>query len=113
MRFPVLSFRAMSFRAPPGVPGAPPGDAAADSDAPTDPHGFVGRDWDIGHPTAASQQAGLDHLIRIAMEQAAAEGWPAPEGTWTSRAEQVRGAAPGTAVADDGPGEAPGTLRHS
>jgi hypothetical protein len=30
-------------------------------------------------PTARSQRAGLDHLLRIAAEQAAATGRPAPD----------------------------------
>lgn len=51
MRFPAMGFRVMRFRAP---SASPPGTA------------------DTGHPTAESQQAGLDHLMRIAAEQAAA-----------------------------------------
>jgi hypothetical protein len=48
-------------------------------------------------PTARSQRAGLDHLLRIAAEQAAATGRPAP----------------GAAAADDAPDGALGAFPHS
>ena len=53
MRFHAVGFRLMRFRSPPAT--AP---ATADT----------------GRPTAESQQAGLDHLMRIAMNQAAGVG---------------------------------------
>jgi hypothetical protein len=72
MRFPVMRFRVMGFR----VPGfrvagfrAPP---AAAPRAPAVPPQFARRGRDSGYPAAESQQAGLDHLLRIALEQAAA-----------------------------------------
>jgi hypothetical protein len=33
-------------------------------------------EWSIGHPTVESQQAGLEHLTRITLEQAAARRRP-------------------------------------
>jgi hypothetical protein len=62
MRFQVMRLRVMRFRAPPAT--APR--------APAVPPQFAARDRDTDHPTAESQQAGLDHLLRIALEQAAA-----------------------------------------
>jgi hypothetical protein len=57
-----MRFRARRTAAPdaPDAPGAP-----------VVPPGLPGRDRDIGDPAAESQQAGLDHLRRIALEQAA------------------------------------------
>jgi hypothetical protein len=72
MRFHVTSFRVMRFRAPPvAAPGGPGMEAVAASDVTTPLPAFAGPVWNIGHPTAESQHAGLDHLMRIAMEQAA------------------------------------------
>jgi hypothetical protein len=75
MRFHVVNFRVMRFRAPP-APAPAPADADSSAVAASDVTAplpeLVGREWDIGHPTAESQRAGLDHLLRIAMEQAAA-----------------------------------------
>jgi hypothetical protein len=78
MRLSAMGFRVMPFRAPPV--SAP---AAAD----------------IGHPTAESQQAGLDHLIGVAVAQAAARllGPVADR----SRADGVRRTAPNPAVPGD------------
>jgi hypothetical protein len=59
-----------------------------------------------GRPTARSQRAGLDHLLRIAAEQAAAPRQVAP-GAVTADAV----AAVSVAAVDD-PDGTPGTLQH-
>ena len=80
MRFHVMNFRVTRFSAPPAAaPGDPDRGAVAASDVTAPLSDLVGRDWHIGHPTAESQQAGLDHLMRIAMDQAAAGLRPAAE----------------------------------
>jgi hypothetical protein len=78
-----MRFRVMRFRArPAAVPIAPAGGVTAGSavagvTVPAVPDGPAADEWDIGRPTAESQRAGLDQLIRIAMEQAAARPCPA------------------------------------
>jgi hypothetical protein len=73
MRFHAGNFRVMRFRAPPADADADADSSAvAASDVTAPLPELAGRERDIGHPTAESQRAGLDHLLRIAMEQAAA-----------------------------------------
>jgi hypothetical protein len=75
---------------------------AAAASAPADPAGLLRRDWHIGHPTAQSQQAGLDHLMRIAMEQAAGPSAGA-RGPQTRPAEWIRRTGPNVAADGDDP----------
>ena len=80
MRFNLTNFRVMRFSAPPAAaPGDPGKGAVTASDVTAPLPELAGREWHIGHPTAESQQAGLDHLMRIAMDQAAAGLRPAAE----------------------------------
>jgi hypothetical protein len=73
MRFHVRNFRVRRFRAPSvAAPGGPAGRDVAAGDVSAAAPGLVSGDLEIGHPTAESQQAGLDHLARIGAEQAAA-----------------------------------------
>ena len=70
MRFSVTGFRV--FRQSRAVP---PGGPAADGGVPADPPRLpplASSERGIGHPTVESQRAGLEHLIRVAREQAAA-----------------------------------------
>ena len=64
-------------------------------------------------PTAESQQAGLDHLTRVAVEQAAARllGPVAPP-PWVAHGEAVRRTAPNAAVPRDDTDGAPEAYRH-
>jgi hypothetical protein len=93
MRLHVMRLRVMRFRAPPvAAPSAPAREAVA-ADVVTAPlPGLGSREWDIGHPTAESQRAGIDHLVRIAMEQAAAGLCPAPEAPGAGPAERLAAA---------------------
>ncbi len=62
-----MGFRVMRFRAPPvGAPASLP--ASAPSGLPDG----LPVTANLGCPTAEAQQAGLEHLMRIAAEQAAA-----------------------------------------
>ena len=80
MRFHVLNWSVMRFSTPPAAaPGNPDREAVAACDVTAPLSELAGREWHIGHPTAESQQAGLDHLMRIAMDQAAAGLRPAAE----------------------------------
>jgi hypothetical protein len=58
-----MGFRVRRFRAPPV--GAP-------ASSPAGPPDGLPVTASLGYPTAEAQQAGLDHLTRIAVEQAAA-----------------------------------------
>ena len=83
MRFRDMRSRVMRFRAP---SAAPPGGVMAGGGVsavtavPPLPHlpPLIGSgEWGIGHPLVESQRAGVDYLIRIAREQAAArDGTP-------------------------------------
>jgi hypothetical protein len=83
MRFRDMRFRVMRFRAP---SAAPPGGVMAGGGVPAMtavppispfPPLVGGGQWGIGHPLVESQRAGVDYLIRIAREQAAArDGTP-------------------------------------
>lgn len=69
MRFSVTGFRV--FRQ---SRAAPPSGAAAAGGVPAGlppPPPLASGEEGIGHPTAESQRAGLEHLIRVAREQAA------------------------------------------
>lgn len=83
----------MRFRAPPvAAPSAPAVAAvvAVAADDVTAPLAGLGSpEWDIGHPTAESQRAGIDHLERIAMEQAAAGSCPVAEIPGAGTAERL------------------------
>ena len=61
-----------SVRRPSPHQAARPGRDVAAGDVSAAVPGLVSGDLEIGHPTAESQQAGLDHLARIGAEQAAA-----------------------------------------
>jgi len=72
-----MRFRVMRFRASPAAPSS--GVMADDGvqAVPAFPPSLASGERGIGHPPAESQRAGLDYLIRIAMEQAAArDGTP-------------------------------------
>jgi hypothetical protein len=83
MRFRVMHFRIMRFRS---ARAATRGGAVAGGDVPAIPSAppllppLASGEWGIGHPTAESQRAGLEYLIQIAIEQAAARRCPP---TWT------------------------------
>ena len=100
-----MGFRVMRFRAPPA--GAPVSSLAGSLPGLPDGLPVTG---DIGCPTAEAQQAGLDHLMRIAVEQAAARllgPVSDPPG-----ADRVRRTAPNAALlGDDGDGT-PEAYRH-
>ena len=78
MRFRVMRFRAPSAALPGGVMagGGVPAVTAVPPLPPLPP--LIGNvEWGIGHPLVESQRAGVDYLIRIAREQAAArDGTP-------------------------------------
>lgn len=97
-----MGFRVMRFRAPPvGTPASMP--ASAPSGLPDD----LPVTANLGCPTAEAQQAGLDHLMRIAAEQAAARllGPVAdPPGT-----DRVRRTGPNAALPGD---DRHGAYRH-
>ena len=66
--------------------------------------GLADVDGDIARPTAESQQAGIDHLVRIATEQGAAQRCPVAEPTMApSETETMREE---TGAARDEAGEA-------
>jgi hypothetical protein len=62
-----MGFRVMRFRAPPV--GAP---ASVPVSSPSGLPAGLPVTANIGYPTAEAQQAGIDHLMRVAAEQAAA-----------------------------------------
>lgn len=89
MRFPAIRFRVMPF-------GAPSVDAPAAAGT--------------GHPTAESQQAGLDHLMRVAVEQAAAR-LLGPV-TDPPESDRVRRTGPNAALPGDDRDGTPEAYRH-
>jgi hypothetical protein len=75
MRFRVMRFRVMRFRAPSAAPHSgvmAGGGVPAVTAVPPLPPLRASGEWGIGHPFVESQRAGVDYLIMIAMEQAAA-----------------------------------------
>lgn len=100
-----MGFRVMRFRAPPvGAPASLPV-----SSPPGLPDGLPVT-ANIGYPTAEAQQAGLDHLMRIAAEQAAAR-LPGPV-TDPPRADRVRRTGPNAAVPGDDRDGTPEAYSH-
>jgi len=96
-----MGFRVMRFRAPPvGVPASSPSGL---------PGGLPGA-ASLGYPTAEAQQAGLDHLIRIAVEQAAAR-LLGPV-TDPALADLVRRTGPNAALPGDDRDGTPAAYRH-
>jgi hypothetical protein len=72
MRFSVTGFRVFrQSRAAPPSGAAAAGGVPADLPLPPPPPLLASGEGGIGHPTAESQRAGLEHLIRVAREQAA------------------------------------------
>ncbi len=67
-----MRFRVMRFRASSAAPPSAEAGGSAVIPALAIPAGLADVDGDIARPTAESQQAGIDHLVRIAMEQGAA-----------------------------------------
>ena len=101
MRFDAIGRLVMRFRGPPVV--AP---VTASITAPVISA--------VSGPTAESQQAGLDHLTRVAVEQAAARLLgPVADGARAGHAEAVRRTAPNTAVPGDDRDGAPEAYRYS
>jgi hypothetical protein len=101
----------MRFRAPPvAAPGNLDREALAASDDTAPLSELVGYAWDIGHPTAQSQQAGLNHLMRVAVEQAAAR-LLGPV-TDAPGADRIRRTAPNAAVRGDDRDGTPEAYRH-
>jgi hypothetical protein len=121
MRLHVMGFRVTRFRAPSvTAPGNLEREAAAASDDTAPLAELVGYAREIGHPTAESQQAGLDHLRRVAVEQAAARLLgPVTDRHGADPAKGVRRTAPNAALPGDvaEPGDdrdgAPQAHRHS
>ena len=102
MRFPILGFRVMRFRAPPvGAPVSSPSSLPADLLVTAN----------TGYPTAEAQQAGLDHLIRVAVEQAAAR-LLSPVADMPG-ADRVRRTGPNAALLGDDRDGTPGADRHN
>ena len=85
-----MRFRVMRFRSP---RAAPRGGVVAGGDVPAGPAAplllppLASGEWGIGHPTAESQRAGLECLIQLAMEQAAARRCPP---AWTAGLDRDR-----------------------
>ncbi len=80
MRFRAMRSRVMRFRAPSAVPPGgvmAGGGVPAVTAVPPIPPLVGSGERGIGHPLVESQRAGVDYLIRIAREQAAArDGTP-------------------------------------
>lgn len=77
MRLPLMRLRV--FRPPSAGPAggaASGGDVSAVAPPPPLPLPLASGEWSIGHPTVESQRAGLEHLMRITLEQAAARRCP-------------------------------------
>ncbi len=84
MRFHVVRSRVMRLPVFRASRAGPPSGAASGGDAsavvppppplppPLPPPPLASGEWGIGHPTVESQRAGLEHLTRITLEQAAA-----------------------------------------
>lgn len=89
-----MGFRVMRFRAPPV--GAP---ASLPVSSPSGPPDGLPVTASIGYPTAEAQQAGLDHLMRVAVEQAAARLLGAA--TDPPAADRVRRTGPNAALNGD------------
>ena len=90
MRLHVMRLRVMRFRAPRvTAPSALAREAVAADEVTVPLAGLGSRECDIGHPTAESQRAGIDRLVRIAMEQAAAGSCPAAETPGAGPAERL------------------------
>jgi hypothetical protein len=92
MRFRVMRFRAPSAAPPSGVmAGGVPAVTAVPSLPPFPPlpplPPLTADEWSTGQPLVESQRAGLDCLIRIAMEQAAARRCSPPGSAETGLAD--------------------------
>jgi hypothetical protein len=116
MRFGVIRFRVMRFRAPPAVP---PGGVPAGGGVPAVPAVpallpplDIG-EWGIGHPSVESQRAGLDHLMRIAREQAAVRRCSPTGRAGAGPADGVGRAWPDAGLPGDDRDGAPEAYRHS
>lgn len=96
-----MGFRVMRFRAPPvGAPiSSPPG-----------PPDDLPATANIGCPTAEAQHAGLDHLMRVAVEQAAAR-LMGPVADMPG-ADRVRHTGPNAALPGDDRDGTPEPYRH-
>jgi hypothetical protein len=115
MRFRVMRFRVMRFRAPSAAPASgvmAGGDVPAVTAVPPLPPLGASGEWGIGHPSVESQRAGVDYLILIAMEQAAARRCPPTGSAETDRADDTGRAGPGAGLPGaDGDGT-PEAYRH-
>jgi hypothetical protein len=90
MRFRDMRFRFMRFGAPSAAPpsGVMAGDGVPGVTAlPPLPPLIASGELGIGHPLAESQRAGIDYLIQIAMEQAAARRCTPTESAETGLAD--------------------------
>jgi hypothetical protein len=102
MRFHAMRFRVMRFRA---SPAAPSSGVVTGSDVPAVPalpSPRASGEWGTGHPVAESQRAGIDHLIQIAMEQAAARRGSPTGRAGTGPADGAGRPGPGAGLPGDG-----------
>jgi|SRR5579863_4556848 len=117
MRFRFMRFRVMRFRAPSAAPpsgvmaGGVPAVTAVPPFPPLPPLP-ADDEWSTGQPLVESQRAGVDCLIRIAMEQAAARRCSPPGSAETGLADGAGRTGPDAGLpAADGDGT-PEAYRH-
>ncbi len=78
-----MRFRVMGFQAFRASRAAPPSNVTAGDGVPSVPPPLpplppvASGERGLGHPTVESQRAGLEHLMRVSLEQAAARRCPA------------------------------------